>query len=119
MKASGSFAAATLWSVQAASRPFTTTGLGGPTNKTSFFSAGICKSHSDQHGHRRFHKSFERGEEFCAARAVDHPMVAGKRHAHHAGKGNAPILFFDGLPARRAHREDGRVRRIDNGSKLA
>src|SRR6202050_2802805 len=119
MKASRSGAAATLWSVQPASRPLTTTGLSGPSSRTSFLLASILRPRSYQHAHWRFHKTLEGGKELRAKRAIDHAVVAGQRHAQQAGEGDAAVFLLDGLAARGPDGEYGRVRRIDDGGKLA
>src|SRR5262245_62113810 len=73
----------------------------------------------NQRRHRLLHKSPERREKLGAERAVDHAMVARERHRHHAGEADRAVGLLDRLPARRADREDRRVRRIDDRRKLA
>src|SRR5580692_2904325 len=102
MKASGSFAAAILCTVQIASRPLTTTGLSGPISITSGLSVVIPSS--------SHHTS----------------MVTGiSTKALNAAKSSAPMApsstrwSQDSLTARGADREDRGVRRIDDGGELA
>ena len=52
-------------------------------------------------------------------RAVHHAVIAGERHAHHADERDAAVLCLDRLPARGADRQNGRLRRIDDGGKFA
>src|ERR1043166_3844091 len=83
--ASRSVAAAVLCTTQAFSRPLTTTGLSGPSNRTSFFSLGILNLCSHQHAHRRLDHQNSRmwriddGGEF--AHAVHAEIRNGRRAA--------------------------------------
>src|SRR5215472_16653412 len=113
--ASGSFAACVLWTMQALSSPFITTGLSGPSSRTSFLSAGIRYPCSHQHAHRRFDQFLERGQQLGAERAVDHAVVAGHCDAEQARERDAAIGLFHRLAPRRTDRQNSRMWRIDDG----
>src|SRR3984885_7318450 len=115
--ASLSFAAAALCTVQTASSPLTTSGLSGPSRIIS--GLAVLTSSLYQHAHRQFDQDLDGRQQFRAQRAIEHAMVAGQRQAQHADKGNATVGLLDRLPPRRADRENGRVRRIDDGGEFA
>src|SRR5215510_6694641 len=112
--ASRSFASPRRWS-RTDDRPLTIVGFGGPIKRTSTRSLVIG---SHQHCHWIFDQASERSKELGPERAVDDTMIAGKRHRHHARKANATIRSLDRLPPRRADRQNGRMRRIDNRREL-
>src|ERR1051326_1227807 len=117
--ASRSVAAAVLCTTQAFSRPLTTTGLSGPSNRTSFFSLGILNLCSHQHAHRRFDQFLERGQQLGAERTVDHAVVAGHRDAEQARERDAAIGLFYRLAPRRTDPQNSRMWRIDEGGEFA
>src|SRR5207249_10224526 len=113
--ASRSFASPSRWSMSD-DRPLTIVGFGGPIKRTSTRSLAIGLH---QHCHWIFDQASKRSEELGPERAVNHTRIAGERHRHHAREADATIRRLDRLPPRRADRQNGRVRRIDDGGKLA
>src|SRR6516162_9885616 len=103
--------------------PLKMTGRGGPISNTAVFSPAIIHSprltRSHEHRHGLLHKPFECRQQLGPERAVDHAVIAGKRHRHHAGESNSAALRLHRLPARGADREDRRLWRIDDRGKLA
>ena len=99
--------------------PLTMTGFGGPISSTRFsqppsfapIHINIVTGCST--------RSLEGRQQLGAERAVDHAMIAGERHRHDAGEGDAAVRGLDRLPTRGADRQDGRLRRIDDGGELA
>src|ERR1700683_5550800 len=81
--------------------------------------ASILKPRSYQHAHRRFYKPLEGGKELRAERAIDHTVIAGQRHAQQAGEGDAAVVLLDGLAPRGPDGQNGRVRQVYDGGKLA
>src|SRR6476469_8293345 len=97
--------------------PFTMTGLRLPTSRTSGFSV-IMRS-LDEESDGAFDEALECGEQFGAERAIDDAVIAGERHRHLAHEFDAALRRFDRRTTRSAHREDRRVRRIDDRRELA
>src|SRR5262245_10765847 len=113
--ASRSLASPTRWSMRD-DRPLTIVGFGGPIRRTSTRSLVIG---SHQHCYWIFDQASEGGKQLGAERTIDHTMIAGERHRHHARETDPTIRGLDRLPSRRANRQNGRVRRIDDGGELA
>src|SRR5215510_15522461 len=108
--ASRSLASPTRWSMRD-DRPLMIVGFGGPIRRTSTRSLVIG---SHQHCHWIFDQASERGKELGPERAVDHTMIAGERHRHHAREADTAIRGLDRLPPCRADRQNGRMRWIDD-----
>src|SRR5262245_14831280 len=121
---SRSLASENLTRLKAPESPFTMTGLGGPIRRTSAFSAIFYPlrifdaKFSHQHRHGLLDKSLERRQQLGPEDAVDHAVIAGERHREHARERDAAVFLLDRLPPRGADREDGRLRRIDDGGKF-
>ena len=92
--ASRSLASASRCTVNGAS-PLTMVGFGGPDSRTSIFPSAMVavdaprRNELHQRRHRLLDKSPERRQQLGAERAVDHAVVAGQRHRHHAGEADA------------------------------
>src|SRR3989442_4240958 len=68
-----------------------------------------------QHRHRLLDEAFAGSEQLGAERAVDDAVIAGERHRHLADEAHAAVFILDPPPLPGAHRQDGRVRGIDDG----
>src|SRR5665811_296776 len=117
--ASLSVASISLCSVTLGSSPPTMTGFLLPISSTSGFSPAIRFSPLDQCGDRLFDETLEGGEQLAAERAVHHAMIAGQRDRQLADEFHSPVFGFDWCAARGADRQNGGVRRIDDGGELA
>src|SRR5579884_2615435 len=102
MKSSRFFASPRLRTVQMASRPLMSTGLGGPMSKTSRLSGVIQAPRSNQHDDRSFQQRLDRGQQFRAECAVDDAVIASQRCRQHAREDNAAVRTFYRLAPRGA-----------------
>src|SRR5262249_20712561 len=113
---------------KASASPSTNTRFGGPINSNSVLPVVIfgphapivLKAHSlHQHGHGLLDAAPECRKQLRPERAVHHAMITRQRPRHDADKGDPARGRLDRLPARSADRENGRLRRIDDGGELA
>ena len=96
------------------------TGFLCPISNTSGFSPAMFDAPVQISARHRFlDKALEGRQQFGAERAIDHAMVAGQRDGHLADEFDAAVLGLDRCAARGAHRQDGGMRRIDDGRELA
>src|SRR5271166_800767 len=119
---SRSFGSGSLSSSNTGFNPPTMTGLSGPISSTAVFSAAISHSRnwrSYQHRHRLLDNALEGRQQLRPDGAVDHAVIARKRHRDDADEGDAAVRALHRLAPRGADCEDGRLRRIDDGGKLA
>src|SRR3954465_1419332 len=79
-----------------------------PTTTRSYLSAI-----SEGQGDGPFQDRDDRGEQLRAQRAVDDPVGAGQRQGHALANDDLIVLHHR-LAAGGAHRQDGRLRRIDD-----
>src|SRR5215217_3894652 len=77
-----------------AARPFTMVDFAGPTRRISMSELAIGAP-LHHHGHGIFQVALERRKQFGTERAVDHAMIAGERHRHHAREGDVSIVLLD------------------------
>src|SRR5690606_14219543 len=70
-----------------------------------------------EHHHRLLQEVLQRLEEASAGRAVDHTVIAAHGHAH-AWPDHDLAVLYDHLLLDPAHREDRRLRRIDDRGEL-
>ncbi len=78
----------------------------------------MTRSCLDQHRDRPLDQALECGKKLGAERAVDHTVIARQCHRHDADEGDGAAFALHRLPPRRPDRQDGGLRRIDDGGKL-
>ena len=86
-----------------------------PFGVTQHFSQASIPLH--QHTGRMLDQALEGREQLGAERAIDRAVIAGERRAHQGRDGGRAIPDDDARLAR-AHRENRRLRRIDDGGKI-
>src|SRR6185437_444280 len=118
-KASLSLRSSQWCSVTLPSNPFMKTGFLLPTRRTSGIAPAIGQTPLHEEGDRLLDQRLEGGKQFGAERAVEHAMIARHGRRHLADEFDGAVLRLHRRAARRADRQDRRVRRIDDGGELA